>query len=247
MFLQFIIIFVLAATLGSYINVLIYRRSFKSSASGRSRCTSCKKVLKAGELIPIFSYLIQNGKCTGCKQKISKRYIFIEILTILSTLIIFITLGFSFYSFLLMASLLFVIPLGFIDIIELEFPSFLLFPFVYFSFAYSVYLSVQTLSFLPLVAPFLFASAFYLLYVITKKRGIGFGDVILAFSLGGLIGFDIYKLALAFIGSFWIGTLIYLSIMVYQKYKKQKTFNRNTQVPFGPFIILSAFISILFL
>ena len=121
MFLQFIIIFGIAATLGSYINVLIYRRSFKSSASGRSRCTSCKKVLKAGELIPIFSYLIQNGKCTGCKQKISKRYIFIEILTILSTilstLIIFITLGFSFYSFLLMASLLFVIPLGFIDII----------------------------------------------------------------------------------------------------------------------------------
>ena len=247
MFLQFIIIFGLAATLGSYINVLIYRRSFKSSAFGRSKCTSCKKVLKARELIPIFSYLIQNGKCTGCKQKISKRYLFIEILTILSTLIIFITLGFSFYSFLLMASLLFVIPLGFIDIIELEFPSFLLFPFVYFSFAYSIYLSIQTLSFLPLVAPFLFASAFYLLYVITKKRGIGFGDVILAFSLGGLIGFDIYKLALAFIGSFWIGTLVYLSIMFYQKYKKQKTFNRNTQVPFGPFIILSAFISILFL
>ena len=83
---------------------------------------------------------------------------------------------------------------------------------------------MQTLSFLPLVAPFLFASVFYLLYVITKKRGIGFGDVILAFSLGGLkIGFDIYKLALAFLGSFWIGTLVYLSIMFYQKYKKQKT------------------------
>ncbi len=247
MFSQFLFVFVLSAVLGSYLNVVIYRRSFKYSLFGRSKCTSCKKVLTARELIPIFSYLIQKGRFFGCKQKISIRYIVVEMLTIISTMLIFVFLGFSFYSLLLSLSLLFVIPLTVFDILELEFPSFLLYPFMFFSFLYSVYSSIHLFSLYPLIAPFAFASLFLVLFILTNKKGIGFGDVILAFSLGGLIGFDIYKIFFAFVGSFWIGTLVCGFILIYQKMNNKKLLHRKQAIPFGPFIILSTFITILLL
>ncbi len=247
MFLQFIFVFVLSAVLGSYINVVIYRRSFKSSVFGRSKCTSCKKVLTTRELIPIFSYLIQKGRCISCKQKISIRYITVEMITVLSSILIFASFGFSFYSLLLCLSLLFVIPLAVIDMTELEFPGFLLYPFMFFSFLYSIYLSILFFSLYPLVAPFAFASLFFMLYILTNKKGIGFGDVLLAFSLGGLIGFDIYKIFFAFVGSFWIGTLACVVVFIYQKINNKKLLQRKQAIPFGPFIILSTIITILLL
>ncbi|MCZ2720472.1 prepilin peptidase [Marinomonas sp. 15G1-11] len=50
---------------------------------GRSQCTKCNKTLSFIELIPVFSYLIQLGKCRHCQKKINIRYFMIEIATLL--------------------------------------------------------------------------------------------------------------------------------------------------------------------
>lgn len=44
----------------------------------RSRCMTCGEALKAGQLIPVLSWLIQRGRCAFCGAAVSPRYILIE-------------------------------------------------------------------------------------------------------------------------------------------------------------------------
>jgi prepilin signal peptidase PulO-like enzyme (type II secretory pathway) len=81
-----IILFILGASLGSFINVLAIRykeNKFILSQDiifGRSKCPNCGKELKWFELIPILSFLIQGRKCRKCSKKLSLQYPLIEIL-----------------------------------------------------------------------------------------------------------------------------------------------------------------------
>ena len=62
----------------------------------RSRCPHCGHQIGALENIPVFSYLIQGGKCKSCKTAISPRYPIIEIVTALLSTVVVWQFGFSF-------------------------------------------------------------------------------------------------------------------------------------------------------
>lgn len=75
----FLIVFLFGITIGSFLNVLIYRIPLKLDfVKGRSFCPNCKHQLKAIDLVPIFSFMFLQGKCRYCKAKISPRYPLIE-------------------------------------------------------------------------------------------------------------------------------------------------------------------------
>lgn len=76
-----IIAFVFGTCIGSFLNVLIWRMPREEGIGGFSHCPNCKHRLHWYNLIPVFSYLFQGMKCQYCKQKISPRYFFIELLT----------------------------------------------------------------------------------------------------------------------------------------------------------------------
>ena len=74
-------LFVLGTILGSFYNVVAYRLpKGESIIYPASHCPNCNHKLRPWELIPIFSYLLQRGKCSKCKQKISIFYPISEIL-----------------------------------------------------------------------------------------------------------------------------------------------------------------------
>jgi len=74
--------FVLGATIGSFVNVVIYRvPAGLSVVYPRSRCPHCGHTLTPIELIPIVSWVIQGGKCRNCKAPIAVRYPLVEALT----------------------------------------------------------------------------------------------------------------------------------------------------------------------
>lgn len=78
-----IVFFILGSVMGSFYNV-VGERMPKGESILRpkySYCPNCNKRLKWYELIPIFSYIIQLGKCRNCKKEISVMYLFIEIVT----------------------------------------------------------------------------------------------------------------------------------------------------------------------
>ncbi|PWU06802.1 MAG: hypothetical protein C5B47_07035 [Verrucomicrobia bacterium] len=75
--------FMVGATVGSFLNVCIYRlpRNISLWRQCRSFCPLCQKILKWRVLVPIFSWLFLKGRCAECCGAISFRYIFVEILS----------------------------------------------------------------------------------------------------------------------------------------------------------------------
>ena len=84
-----ILIFIIWLIFWSFWSVLLTRissnkfdkKEIKSVLIWFSNCPKCKKRLKAHNLIPLISYIIQNWKCDNCSQKISSFYFIIELLS----------------------------------------------------------------------------------------------------------------------------------------------------------------------
>ncbi|MEO1560750.1 MAG: prepilin peptidase, partial [Cyanobacteria bacterium J06632_19] len=91
-----LIVFLLGASIGSFINVVVYRLpAGLSILYPPSRCPHCLNRLKAYDNVPVFGWLCLRGRCRYCKSKISPRYPIVEAVTGLIFVIIFITFQFS--------------------------------------------------------------------------------------------------------------------------------------------------------
>ncbi|MEA3560834.1 MAG: prepilin peptidase, partial [Candidatus Omnitrophota bacterium] len=76
-----IIIFILGACVGSFLNVCIYRIPRRESIiTPSSHCPNCNHKLTWYENIPLLSYLVLRGKCRYCRGQVSFRYFTVELL-----------------------------------------------------------------------------------------------------------------------------------------------------------------------
>jgi len=80
-YINYVFLFALGLVLGSFLN-LVSDRVVKGRkiVFGHSKCDYCKKELKAKNLIPLLSFIIQRGKCSECNKSLSWYYPFSEIL-----------------------------------------------------------------------------------------------------------------------------------------------------------------------
>ncbi len=154
---DYVIVFILGACVGSFLNVCIYRLPRnKSIVFPASFCPACKRPIQWYDNIPILSYLLLGGRCRSCKAKISFRYFFVEIITaVLWTFLYarfslspdFFRLGF-FFSLLIVVS--------FIDIDYHSIPVSLCFLGILVGLLFPLYRSFQLIkvgSFYPGVSP----------------------------------------------------------------------------------------------
>jgi leader peptidase (prepilin peptidase)/N-methyltransferase len=108
--------FLLGATIGSFLNVVIYRLpEGESLMHPGSHCPECGKSIRWYDNIPIISYIILNGKCRDCGASIPVRYLVVESITAFVYLYSYIHFGISLelLTFLIFVTLL--IPISFID------------------------------------------------------------------------------------------------------------------------------------
>lgn len=108
---MYFLVLLIGLCIGSFLNVCIYRIQREESISfPPSHCTNCGYDLKPLDLIPVLSYIFLGGKCRKCKEKISIKYPFIEILNGLLYLILFFKYGLSinFIFYAILTSLLIV-------------------------------------------------------------------------------------------------------------------------------------------
>jgi len=77
--------FVLGATVGSFLNVCIYRWPVDLSINRprRSFCPNCKQPIPWHQNLPLISWLALGGRCANCGAKISFRYFAVELVTAL--------------------------------------------------------------------------------------------------------------------------------------------------------------------
>ncbi len=81
----FFCLFLLGLAAGSFLNVIIWRYEEGAGAlnfsklGGRSKCPKCRKILNWHELIPLFSFFVQRGRCRNCKWRLSFQYPIVEL------------------------------------------------------------------------------------------------------------------------------------------------------------------------
>ena len=114
-FIELITIILLGLALGSFISMASYRIDKQENFGflQRSFCPKCKNKLEILNLVPLFSWVFQKGKCHFCDAKISMRYPLIEatFLFIYIFLYFFINQEFD-LSFLFLTLLFIIIAIG---------------------------------------------------------------------------------------------------------------------------------------
>jgi leader peptidase (prepilin peptidase)/N-methyltransferase len=90
-------VFVIGASIGSFLNVCISRWPAELSVMRPpSRCPQCERQIKWHENIPLLSWLLLGGKCRGCSLPISLQYPLVELLVALGWVAAFRGLGLTF-------------------------------------------------------------------------------------------------------------------------------------------------------
>jgi leader peptidase (prepilin peptidase) / N-methyltransferase len=234
----YIYFFILGLLIGSFLNVLIDRIPRGEKLTGRSYCENCKKILSWKDLIPLISYFWLRAKCRYCKTPLSYQYPFLEILTSFIFVIIFYFFnqtGIEIIYYLILMSALIVI--FFADLKHWIIPDKILIPTLIASLIWMLVLHTDLL-FVNLLSA-LGASAFFLLiFLFTKGRGMGFGDVKFASLIGLVLG--PWGAVIALYVAFLTGAAIGIILILWQK-KSLKL-----AVPFGPFLIIGFFMSLFF-
>lgn len=210
----YIFVFLYGIVIGSFLNVLIIRLPEGGDiVKESSHCMKCGHQLKWFELIPVFSWLFLGGKCRICKSKISVQYPLIEGLNGLLYLFIVYKCGFTVESLLYCLLFSALITISVIDFRTFEIPVGL----NYFIFALGIGRVFTDLSNWPdYLIGFLSVSAFlYLIYVLTKGRGLGGGDIKLMAVCGLLLGWE--RIVLAFLLGCIIGSVCHVTRMKISK------------------------------
>lgn len=214
-----------------------------------SHCPICGNRLHPLELIPILSWLWQRGRCTHCGKPISCLYPCAEILSGLVAFLLALRYGWSgsFVYCLIFCGLLQI--LSFIDVKTMLLPDlFVLFPipFVLIMTIFGRGLD-WTESFLGMLFGY---TLFFLLQrgyrLVRDREGLGSGDVKLMALLGGFCGWRSLPIVLLVAS---ISALIFFLLFIVVKHRRKSQISleiTKIPVPFGPFLSLGAFISLLF-
>ena len=235
-------IFLFGLIVGSFLNCVIFRlEKGKSFLKGRSYCPHCKHQLVWRDLIPVLSFIILKRRCRYCKKLISWQYPLVEMATgILFVIIINTQLSAINYQLSIISCIYYLLIVSFLIIIFIyDLKHFIildkvLFPAIAVSFLYLII--NNQLSIINYFLSALGASTFFLLiYLFSKGKCLGFGDVKLAILLGLFLGWS--RIILALFLSFVIGGIIGLGLIILSK-KKLKS-----EVPFAPFLIFGTLIA----
>ena len=230
-----IVIFLYGIVIGSFLNVLIYRiPKHENIATKRSHCMECGYQLKWYDLIPLFSYLFLGGKCRKCKTRISVQYPIIEalngILYVLLVLRFGLTIEALLYCFLFSAPL----SLSVIDFRTYEIPvGFNIFILILGIARVATDYKNWLLYVIGLVSVSLVLLAIFL---ITKGRGIGGGDVKLMAATGLLLGWKLNLLG--FVMGCILGSIIHIIRM--------KVSKEGHTLAMGPYLSLGIVLSVFF-
>jgi leader peptidase (prepilin peptidase) / N-methyltransferase len=239
MAINLIFVFVGGLFVGSFLNVLVDRMARDESPfGGRSYCEHCRRPLSWPDLVPLFSFLFLRGRCRYCKSKIPLWLPLGELVTgLIFALVFFWSWGLAWWLVtlrLLIASFLVVIFLA--DLKYRLVYGAIIYPALAAIFIYQLIVLGGLVNLAnPLLSSALTGLFFYGLYLLTGKKGLGFGDVQIGFLLGLLLGYPSIVVCLYL--SFLTGAFMGLILMITGKAKLK------TAIAFGPFLVFSTFIA----
>jgi len=191
--------FLLGLVFGSFVNVLIVRIPKEMSiVKPASHCPVCKNSLKWYHNIPLFSFLFLRGKCAFCETPIPPTYVFVELLCAVIFAAVFFKSPNIFYALCVSISFAFLLALSVIDIRYKEVPDSINLSAFVFGLASAMFYAPMP-TFINLInlleygkSAFLLAGFFVMLRFslsyLLKKESLGEADIIVAATLGAMLG-----------------------------------------------------------
>lgn len=249
-----ILIFLLGASIGSFLSVAIYRiqKDKPGIIFGHSFCPSCKKKLTAPDLVPIVSYIILRGKCRSCKKSFSPHYLFLEAVTGLVFLALY--FRFPFMEFATMENLSmsfgllipfilyslyssFFVAIFFYDLQTKKIPDVFLFPLLGLTVVGTIILGSPDLwsAVIAIIIALIFFGGQILL---SKGKWLGEGDLYLALSIAIIFGWKLFLVSTVI--SYFIGAFVSIILLSTKQVKKKTT------IAFAPFLVIGALITLFF-
>ena len=242
-----IFIILIGTTIGSFLNVLIYRLPLGISLLNpkRSICPKCNKNIPWYENIPIISFLFLLGKCSSCNTRISIQYPIIEILTAIVTITLYSEMGLSTEFYIISLIFYILITLSFIDFKYKAVPDSLLILLTVITLFYVVSIKNENLS-----TFFVFAGGIVILELFTtyyiqnikayllnddslkEQKALGEGDIPIVALIGGVLG-----LQFGIIAIFLSAILAIIPSII------NKMLNKEIETPFIPYLSLGLFIT----
>ena len=224
-----VLVFTFGIMIGSFLNVVIYRiPKNESIAFPASKCQSCQTPLKWYHNIPIFSWLALGGKCAFCKDPIAKQYPIVEFITGLIFVALFMKLGLVWYLPFVALSFAALFALVMIDFKYMAVPDSVNFTALAFALVQPDFL--HALMYAAIAAGGLYLIGLFS-SLLARKQAMGGADVIVAGTMGALLGFPNF-----FVAIFLSAILAIIPAMIW----------RNKGVPFVPFLALATFLVYLY-
>ena len=253
---------------GSFLNVVIYRlpimmeaewtqqcselleienpskidgsKSKFNLAVPNSHCPKCKHEISVLENIPVFSWLLQGGKCRHCQEPISSRYPIIETITAIITALVVQQSGFTWLTITLLLLAWSLIALTMIDFDHQLLPDDITLPLLWLGLGVNslgLITSLQDALWGAIAGYGILWTVYWLFKLATGKDGMGYGDFKLLAALGAWMGWQ--ALPIIILLSSLVGAAVGLSLIVI------KGRDKNIPIPFGPYLASAGFLTLL--
>ena len=198
-------------------------------------CEKCSSPIKPLYKLPIIGYFLSKGKCSECGVKLPSFVFVIPIITPLLLILLFVKFHFSIsffqFSLLIIAGIL----IFFLDLYHRIIPDMITLPMILVALIVSFF---NDLGFWAALRGGAFGAGIFLLIaiifrLITKREGLGGGDIKLICMVGLSLGFKLTFLTI------FLSSLIGMIIYAFSKVR------HTVLIPFGSFIVIAMFVSIM--
>jgi len=262
----YLLMAILGLLVGSFLNVVIHRlpkmlqrnweqecRSILKTSDNqpqepepynlfrpRSRCTHCNRMIRAVENIPVLSYLMLRGKCSGCGNPISLRYPVVEAIS--GALALFLTwyFGFTIQAVLALVFSWALLSLSIIDLDQQLLPDDITLPLLWMGLLaslFGVFTDFES-SLIGAAAGYgILWGVFMLFRLVTGKEGMGYGDFKLLSALGAWLGWQMLPQIILL--SSLCGAVVGITMILLKRQEMSRP------IPFGPYLAAAGWIALI--
>lgn len=230
----YLLFLLLGLTFGSFGNVIILRLPHSKRLDGRSHCPRCKAELAVLELIPVISFLWLRGRCAHCHKPISLQYPLVEAASALLFLLALHLSSDPVLAAVLALILWLLLLITVIDAHTRMIPDVLNLPLLILCVAQAIFAGH-----IDILGPLLLGAFFGGQWLVSKGKWVGSGDILLAISIGLLLGGlsrSLFALALAYVIGGIVASIFLLMGIA----------DRRSHIAFAPFLTSATLLTLLF-
>lgn len=236
MYINYMIVMVFGMVVGSFLNVCIHRIPRNMSiAYPASHCPKCNNSLSFKDLLPVISFLVYRGKCRQCKERISTRYILVELICGLGSIVLLHKYGLALEFYAKIVLFYGLVLCSFIDFEFKIVPD----KIVVFLLLYGI--TINTITSKEAIVSGLLGLAVgglsLLILALIYEDGLGGGDVKLVAAIGLYVGWSHILIII------WLAAILAILMFAISYLIKKVSFKQT--IPFVPYLSMAAFIDML--